>query len=86
MSQSELHSFAPRARSAHKGDFGVVLVVGGAQGYGGAAILSAEGAMRTGAGRVALATTLNSRLYKPPMPKRWYAPCVQVKLILVLLA
>ncbi len=62
MSQSELHSFAPRARSAHKGDFGVVLVVGGAQGYGGAAILSAEGAMRTGAGRVALATGAESHV------------------------
>lgn len=62
MNQSEFSSLIPRSRSAHKGDFGFVLVVGGSQGFGGAAILSAEGAMRTGAGRVALATASESHV------------------------
>lgn len=46
----------PRSRSAHKGLFGHVLVVGGDHGYGGAARLCAEAALRTGAGLVSLAT------------------------------
>lgn len=45
-----------RHRNAHKGDFGHVLVVGGGRGMPGAAILCGEAALRTGAGRVSLAT------------------------------
>lgn len=45
-----------RSRVAHKGHFGHVLVVGGDIGYGGAARLCAEAALRTGAGLVSLAT------------------------------
>lgn len=45
----------PRARDAHKGTSGHVLIVGGAAGYGGAALLAAEGALRAGAGLVSLA-------------------------------
>ena len=41
---------------AHKGDFGHVLVVGGDRGTGGAVLLSAEAALRCGAGLVSLAT------------------------------
>lgn len=45
-----------RARAAHKGAFGHVLIVGGDQGFGGAAILAAEAAFRIGAGLVSVAT------------------------------
>ena len=45
-----------RAPSTHKGRVGHVLVVGGARGVGGAALLAAEAAARAGAGLVSLAT------------------------------
>lgn len=45
-----------RRREAHKGDFGHLLVVGGGRGMPGAALLCAAAALRTGAGRVTVAT------------------------------
>lgn len=47
---------APRQRTAHKGRFGHVLVVGGDRGMGGAVRLAAEAACRLGAGLVTAAT------------------------------
>lgn len=47
---------ARRDRDAHKGDFGHVLVVGGNAGFGGAALMAAMSAARTGAGLVSVAT------------------------------
>lgn len=49
-------ALAPRARTAHKGRFGHLLVIGGDHGFGGAALFSAESALRAGAGLVSLAT------------------------------
>ena len=46
----------PRRRAAHKGDFGHALILGGAPGFGGAALLAAEASARLGAGKVSLAT------------------------------
>ena len=45
-----------RDPAAHKGQFGHVLRVGGARGFGGSITLSAQAALRCGAGLVSLAT------------------------------
>lgn len=45
-----------RDRDAHKGKFGHVLVIGGDEGFGGAAAMAGEAALRVGAGLVAVAT------------------------------
>lgn len=44
----------PRAADSHKGDYGRVLIVGGARGFTGAAILAATAALRAGAGLVTI--------------------------------
>lgn len=46
----------PRPRGIHKGALGFAGIIGGAPGYGGAALLAAEACARVGAGRVMLAT------------------------------
>ncbi|HEY4529568.1 MAG TPA: NAD(P)H-hydrate dehydratase [Luteimonas sp.] len=54
---SALDALLPRrARTAHKGDAGHVLVAGGNLGMGGAALIAAEAALRAGAGLVTVAT------------------------------
>jgi NAD(P)H-hydrate epimerase len=50
------HLLSARDPETHKGDFGHVLVVGGDQGLGGAALLTAEAAARTGSGLTSVAT------------------------------
>ncbi|MGA8133189.1 MAG: NAD(P)H-hydrate dehydratase [Pseudomonas gingeri] len=51
-----LPSLPARELDAHKGQFGHVLLIGGARGFGGAILLAAEMALRGGAGLVSLAT------------------------------
>jgi hydroxyethylthiazole kinase-like uncharacterized protein yjeF len=46
----------PRPRTAHKGHFGHVLLIGGNLGYSGAIRLAGEAALRSGAGLVSIAT------------------------------
>jgi hydroxyethylthiazole kinase-like uncharacterized protein yjeF len=53
--------FQPRPRDAHKGDFGHVLVVGGARGKSGAAAMTGWAALKAGAGLVTVATEENER-------------------------
>ena len=45
-----------RAPTSHKGNFGHVLLIGGDRGFGGAILLSAQSALRSGAGMVSVAT------------------------------
>ncbi|WP_191905865.1 NAD(P)H-hydrate dehydratase [Nitrincola iocasae] len=55
--QDDLQELLPaRQRSAHKGCFGHLLVVGGGLGLGGAALMAAQSAARSGSGLVSLAT------------------------------
>jgi hydroxyethylthiazole kinase-like uncharacterized protein yjeF len=53
---SLLKTLPRRPRNAHKNHFGHVLVIGGDQGMGGAVAMTAEAALRAGAGLVSVAT------------------------------
>ncbi len=46
----------PRSRSAHKGDFGHLLLIGGDLGYSGAVRMAGEAAARSGTGLISIAT------------------------------
>ena len=49
-------ALAPRARDAHKGQHGHVVIVGGGPGMSGAARIAGEAALRSGAGLVSIVT------------------------------
>lgn len=51
----------PRASSSHKGSHGHLLIIGGDHGFGGAAIMAAEAAQRSGAGLVSVVTRSSHR-------------------------
>lgn len=53
--------FEPRPRGANKGDFGHVLIVGGAPGKGGAAAMAGLAALRSGAGLVTVGVSAEER-------------------------
>ncbi len=57
----EAQPLPPRARDAHKGDSGHLLVVGGNRGMAGAARLAGEAALRCGAGLVSIACHADSQ-------------------------
>lgn len=54
--QRQQQMLPQRRRSSHKGNHGHLLVVGGSPGFSGAIRLAAEGALRSGAGLVSVAT------------------------------
>ncbi len=56
LTAGNLQRLPARPRTTHKGRCGRLLVVGGERGYGGAALLAAQGGLRGGAGMVSLAT------------------------------
>jgi len=58
----------PRTRDSHKGSFGSVLVIGGAQGMTGAALLAARGAQAAGAGKVFVASP-DAPVFDPGQPQ-----------------
>ncbi|MCW8276349.1 NAD(P)H-hydrate dehydratase [Pseudomonas sp. PCH199] len=56
LNAGNLPQLASRAPTSHKGKFGHVLLIGGDRGLGGAILLSAQSALRSGAGMVSVAT------------------------------
>ena len=54
MDRDILHPLPRRPAAAHKGDFGKLFILAGSEGYTGAPVLAARGALRTGAGLVFL--------------------------------
>ncbi|MGH8387078.1 MAG: NAD(P)H-hydrate dehydratase [Pseudomonas sp.] len=56
LTAGNLPRLASRAPTSHKGKFGHVLLIGGDRGLGGAILLSAQSALRSGAGMVSVAT------------------------------
>lgn len=51
---NEMVRLPQRERDSHKGDYGKLLIVAGSEGYTGAPVFAAEGALRSGAGLVYL--------------------------------
>jgi NAD(P)H-hydrate repair Nnr-like enzyme with NAD(P)H-hydrate dehydratase domain/NAD(P)H-hydrate repair Nnr-like enzyme with NAD(P)H-hydrate epimerase domain len=60
---------APRRRNSHKGSFGDVVVLGGARGMAGAAVLAARAALFGGAGRVFAAMLDGGMALDPLQPE-----------------
>ncbi len=56
LTAANLPRLAFRQPASHKGKFGHLLLIGGDRGYGGAILLSAQAALRSGAGMVSVAT------------------------------
>ncbi|MEY3661213.1 MAG: NAD(P)H-hydrate dehydratase [Pseudohongiellaceae bacterium] len=77
----------PRERDSHKGSFGHALVVGGDDGFGGAALLSAEAALRCGAGLCSVGThPLHATALLGRRPELMVRGCREASELLPLLA
>lgn len=71
LNQPELfsESMRPRPHNSHKGSFGDLIVVGGARGMSGAAVLAARAAAKCGAGRVFAAFLADPPAYDCMQPE-----------------
>lgn len=69
--------FSARSPQSHKGTFGSVGILGGAQGMTGAAVLAARAALKTGAGRVYVGLTQTDPHYSLDalQPELMWRPC-----------
>ncbi|UVW27073.1 NAD(P)H-hydrate dehydratase [Massilia sp. H6] len=72
------HRLAPRRQNTHKGSFGDVVIVGGAQGMAGAPVLAARGALFAGAGRVVVAMLDPGPGYDSVQPEIMFRPADDV--------
>lgn len=68
---------APRKHSTHKGSFGDVAIVGGADGMAGAPVLAARGALYAGAGRVFVASIGQGPAFDPVQPEIMFRDAAQ---------
>src|SRR5690348_14476708 len=77
------HYLKPRPRDCHKNDFGHVVIIGGNVGYAGAVQLTAEAALRVGAGRVSVIThPEHAHALTTYRPEIMYPPLKKIKNIL----
>ncbi|QYF93169.1 NAD(P)H-hydrate dehydratase [Massilia sp. PAMC28688] len=72
------HACQARRHDSHKGSFGDVAVLGGAQGMGGAAVLAARGALYGGAGRVMVAALGPAPAYDSMQPEIMFRTAAEV--------
>jgi hydroxyethylthiazole kinase-like uncharacterized protein yjeF len=63
------HALRARQHNSHKGSYGDVVVLGGAQGMSGAAVLSARATAKCGAGRVLIASIAGDLSYDSLQPE-----------------
>lgn len=73
-------SLRPRRQNSHKGNYGDMMVLGGALGTVGAALLAARAGAHCGAGRVLIASPDDAIAYDPAQPELMCRPARQCDL------